>query len=128
MTIAMHTCSLESTSSNVALIGGLDPPITLLLESSIPCLLEDDPTWHKFHDVLVCGLQGEEKEEEDYLDFSHHLKKPKKDYELTRKFQMDWSAKAPWSEMILNFDGIFHIVKCNICNIVRGRPIIMQPK
>lgn len=78
MTIAMHTCSMESTSSNVALVGGLDPPITLLLDSSIPYFLEDDPTWHKFHDVLICGLHGEESEEEDYLDFFHHLKKPKK--------------------------------------------------
>jgi hypothetical protein len=43
MTIAIHTCSLESTSSNVALVGGLDSPITLLLDSSISCLLENDP-------------------------------------------------------------------------------------
>jgi hypothetical protein len=41
---------------------------------------------------------------------------------------MEWSAKAPWSEMILTRDGLLHMVKCSVCTSVRGHPVIMMPK
>ena len=64
--------------------------------------------------ILVRGFQVKESEKEEFLDLPPLPKKIKKSYELTRKFQMDWSIEEPWSEIILSFDGFLHVVKCCI--------------
>ncbi len=55
-------------------------------------------------------------------------KRWKKTYDLTRKYQMEWAAKAPWSEGVLRSDGLLHLVKCTICSTVGRKPCLMAPK
>jgi hypothetical protein len=96
-------------------------------DSSAPFLSKDNPNWHIFHDVPVTRSEGDESEE-DSIQVPPTPKRTRRNYELTRKFQIDWSAKAPWSEMILTREGFLHMVKCSICTAMRGHPIIMGPK
>jgi hypothetical protein len=118
-----------SSSSDVEVLGSITPLLSVSSESSMPCLSEDNPEWHIFHNVLVHDLMAvQESEDEENLDLPPPPKKSKKNYELTRKFQIDWSARAPWTEMILTADGLLHMVKCTICSTVRGKPVIMGPK
>jgi hypothetical protein len=123
------TGSKGSQDSDMELLGSIAPVIFVSTDSSIPYLSEDNPDWHIFHDVPIeDSVAGAESEDEEFVNLPPPPKKTKKSYELTRKFQMDWSAKAPWSEMILTADGILHMVKCIICSTVKGRPMIMAPK
>jgi hypothetical protein len=109
------------SSEDVEVIRGSEPPITLSTDSSAYCLSEDNPNWHEYHDVPT-RVPNEESEEEDFLDLPPlPPKKTRKNYEVTWKFQMDWLAKCPWSEMIMSRDGLLHMVKCSICTAVRGR-------
>jgi hypothetical protein len=41
---------------------------------------------------------------------------------------MDWSTKAPWSEMILIQDGLLHMIDCSTCSAIKGHPVIMGSK
>jgi hypothetical protein len=116
------------SSSDVVVLGGSALPIVVSSDSSLPYLSEDNPDWQFFHDVPIQGLNDEDSDEEEYLDLPLPPKKTRKNYELTGKFQMEWSAKVPWSEMILSQEGLLHMVKCSICTTMRGRPIIMGPK
>jgi hypothetical protein len=130
--VSKSTASLDALSrvesSNVEILAASAPPITLSTDSSAALLSEDDPDWHRFHGVSICGLADEDSEEDEYLDMPPPPKRMKKNYDLTRRFQIEWSATCPWSEMILTDEGLLHIVKCSICSAVRGRPIIMGPK
>jgi hypothetical protein len=125
---AIVDSSAGSTSSEVQIIASNPPPIEISSDSSTYCLSEDDPKWHSHHDVPVQESAGYGSEEEELPDMPPPPQKTKKNYDLTRKFQMEWSAKAPWSEMILTRDGLLHIVKCSVCTSVRGHPVIMMPK
>jgi hypothetical protein len=124
---AASIAAIVTSSEDIEVIGGSEPSIMLSTDSSAYCLSEDNPNWHAFHNVPLNVLE-EESKEEDFLDLPPPPKKTQKNYEVTRKFQMDWSAKCPWSEMILSRDGLLHMVKCSICTVVRGRPVIMGPK
>jgi hypothetical protein len=101
--------------------------VTASTDSSMPYHSEDDPNWHIFHDVPVTSPVADEIDEED-IQLPPTPKKTRQNYELTRKFQIDWSAKAPWNEMILTREVLLHMVKCSICTAVRGHPIIIGPK
>jgi hypothetical protein len=120
--------STPGTSSDVEILAGTAPPITLSSDSSTAWLSEDDPNWHAFHDVPIRGLVDEESEEEDFPELPPPPKCTKKNYDLTRRFQMEWAATCPWSEMILTNEGLLHMVKCSICSAVRGRALIIGPK
>ena len=52
----------------------------------------------------------------------------KRKYDLTRKYQIEWAAKAPWSEGIFRDDGLLHLVKCTICSVVGRKTCVMAPK
>jgi hypothetical protein len=39
-------------------------------------------------------------------------------YDVTRKYQLQWAAKLPWSEAVLKDDGLIHLVRCKICSII----------
>jgi hypothetical protein len=87
---------LTSRTCDVVLVGGSEPPIVLSSESSAAYPSEDNPNWHSFHDMpVVPDAADEESEEEEFLDLSLPPKKPKRNYDLTRRFQMEWSAKCP---------------------------------
>jgi hypothetical protein len=55
-------------------------------------------------------------------------KKWKSRYDLTRKFQFEWAAKAPWSEALLKDDGLIHQVHCKTCSAVGKKDVVMAPK
>jgi hypothetical protein len=121
--------TLTSRTYDVVLVGGSEPPIVLSFESSATYLSKDNPNWHSFHDMpVIQDAADEESKEEEFLDLPLPPKKTKRNYDLTRRFQMEWSTKCPWSEMVLSHDGLLHMVKCSICTAVRGRPVIFAPK
>lgn len=39
--------------------------------------------------------------------------KPHNNYELARKFQLEWACKQAWDEGILINNGKLHMVRCN---------------
>jgi hypothetical protein len=124
--VASMAGSKGSESKDVEILASTSPPIAISTDSNIS---EDNPNWHIFHDVPVHdSIDRFDSDEEEYVNLLPPPKKTKKNYDLTRRFQMEWSAKAPWSEMILTSDGLLHMVKCNICSTVRGRAVIMGPK
>ena len=51
-----------------------------------------------------------------------------KDYDLTRRYQLEWAATLPWSKGVLVQDGILHHVKCVSCSDVERHPLLMQPR
>jgi hypothetical protein len=120
--------STPGSSSDVEILTGTTPPITLSTYSSAAWLSEDDPSWHSFHNVPIQELEAEESEEDDSPMLPPPPKRTKRNYDLTRRFQMEWAATCPWSEMILTDEGLLHMVKCSICSAVRGRTVIMGPK
>jgi hypothetical protein len=52
----------------------------------------------------------------------------RKRYDVTRKYQQEWAAKAPWSEQILKDDGLIHQVRCRPCSTVGRKEVVMAPK
>jgi hypothetical protein len=129
-TVSLDAASMAGSkgfeSDDVEILASTLPPIAISTDSSIS---EDNPNWHIFHDVPVHdSIDGDDSDEEEYVNFPPPPKKTKKNYDLTRRFQMEWSAKASWNEMILTSDGLLHMVKCSICSTVRGRAVIMGPK
>jgi hypothetical protein len=119
--------STPGTSSDVEILAGTAPPVTLSSDSSAACLSKDDPNRHAFHDMPLRELVDEESEE-DFPELPLPPKRTKKNYDLTRRFQMEWAATCPWNEMILTDEGLLHMVKCSICSVVRGRVVIIGPK
>jgi hypothetical protein len=77
------------TSSDIEILAGTAPPITLSSDSLAAWLSEDDPNWHAFHDVPIRELVDEESEEEDFPELPPPPKCTKKNYNLTRRFQME---------------------------------------
>lgn len=49
-------------------------------------------------------------------------------YDRHWKFQTILAAELPWAEGIMDADGILHMVKCKVCNVVDRKPCIMAPK
>jgi hypothetical protein len=99
--VAIADSSSGSASSDLEILKSNPPPITISSDSSAHCLSEDDPNWHIHHDVPVQSSICYESEEDELRDLPPPPQKTKKNYDLTKRFQMEWSAKAPWSGMIL---------------------------
>jgi hypothetical protein len=55
-------------------------------------------------------------------------KKWKSRYDLTRKFQLKWTAKAPWSKALLKDVGLIHQVHCKTCLAMGKKDVVMAPK
>jgi hypothetical protein len=49
-------------------------------------------------------------------------------YDVTRKYQLQWAAKLPWSEAVLKDDGLIHLVQCKICSTIGKKDCVMHPK
>ena len=62
------------------------------------------------------------------LDSIAPKKKPRKNYGLTQKFQLEWACKLPWAEGILIYIGRLHMVKCTVCSTMEKSDRLMQPK
>jgi hypothetical protein len=67
-------------------------------------------------------------DDEENLDTQTPKKKPRKNYDLTRKFQLEWACKLPWAEGILTNNGRLHMVKCTVCSTMEKSDRLMQPK
>jgi hypothetical protein len=67
------------------------------------------------------------KSKEEFIEL---LPTPKihKNYKFTWKFQIDWSAKAPWNEIILIGEGLLYMVNCSICTAKKVHLVIMDSK
>lgn len=52
----------------------------------------------------------------------------RKNYDLSKKFQMEWYAKCLWAEMVLAEDGILHMVRCRVCIEMGKKTIVMDSK
>ena len=55
-------------------------------------------------------------------------KKPRTNYDITRKFQLEWVCKPPWAEGILTNNGRLCMVKCTICSTMEKSYKLMHPK
>jgi hypothetical protein len=55
-------------------------------------------------------------------------KRQKKNYDKSRKFQLEWSAKLPWAEGVLLADGRLYMVRCRACTVVESREKLLSLK
>jgi len=55
-------------------------------------------------------------------------KKPKTNYDATRRFQNEWAVKLMWAKPIRGTDGRVHLVKCTVCSTFDKNPKILGPK
>jgi hypothetical protein len=55
-------------------------------------------------------------------------KKWKSRYDVTRKYQLEWAAKASWSEALLKDDRMIHQVQCKTCSTMKKKDLVMASK
>ena len=79
----------------------------------------------ELEEVSVPDSDGDFDED---IDSIAPKKKPRKNYDLTRKFQLEWACKLPWAEGILTNNGRLHMVKCTVCSTMEKSDRLMQPK
>lgn len=132
--LSSSPASLDANTSTAepgsCIILSSKPPIPVIsVSSGSPSYVcsEDDADFLAVHGpVENSDLSGDDMEEEEELQPLIQLGKP--NYDLTRKFQMEWSAKCPWAEMVLTADGWLHMVKCRVCSDVGKKPRLMALK
>jgi hypothetical protein len=56
------------------------------------------------------------------------VKRLKKSYDHTRKFQLEWVVNLSWAERVLINDGKLNMVKCKVCNMIDRKPCLFAPK
>jgi hypothetical protein len=87
---------------------------------------EDDP--------LAVEIPGDElqllfdSEEDGAICSTPPAGKRCRNYDCTRKFQLEWQAKLPWAEGVFTEDGRLHMVKCRPCTAVEGVPKLLATK
>jgi hypothetical protein len=79
-------------------------------------------------DVEGDDLSANSDSDEEEEPTEPTAKRWKKNYDKTRKFQLEWSAKLPWAEGVLLEDGRLHMVRCRACTAVDGREKLLAPK
>jgi CRISPR/Cas system CMR-associated protein Cmr5 small subunit len=52
----------------------------------------------------------------------------KKTSDANKKFEESWATKLPWAKFCLGSNGSLHVVKCKICNEVKGKDKILATK
>ena len=120
------------TSDSSAYVHSKDDPNTPIVKRAIPSELEEpDPNIselevsndNEFLDKPSAKRKKAAKEKRRMNDEPVNVgsKKWKKKYDLTKKYQVEWAAKAPWSEGILKDDGLLHVIKCTICSLWGAR-------
>jgi hypothetical protein len=89
-------------------------------------VMEDDP--------LAAEIPSDElqllsdSEEDGAICSTPPIRKRRRNYDRTRKFQLEWEAKLPWAEDVLTEDGRLHMVKCRPCTAMEGVPKLLAPK
>jgi hypothetical protein len=79
-------------------------------------------------DLQEVSVLGSDESFDEDGEGGNPKKKPKKNYDLTRKFQLEWACKLPWAEGILTNNGRLHMVKCTVYSTIEKSDRLMQPK
>jgi hypothetical protein len=124
---AIHLVSSDSRggSSSGSSGGAVDPDPERL------SITEDDPLGAEIHGDELQALSNSDEasgSEEDPAFYTPPIGKRRRNYDRTRKFQLEWQAKLPWAKGILTEDGRLHMVKCRPCSAVEGVPKLLAPK
>jgi hypothetical protein len=56
------------------------------------------------------------------------VKKKKKSYDSTKKFQAKWATKLTWPEGLIAKSGFIHNVKCKVCSLIENKGKIVGCK
>jgi hypothetical protein len=101
---ALEVLSSDSTGglSSGSSAGGVHPDLERV------SVTEDDPLGVEIHgdDLQVLSDSDEASEsEEDPAFCTPPTGKKRRNYDRTRKFQLEWQAKLPWAEGVLTEDG-----------------------
>jgi hypothetical protein len=80
------------------------------------------------NDLQEVSVPNSDDDYNENIESLPSKKKPKKNYDLTRKFQLEWACKLPWAEGILTNQGRLHMVKCTVCSTMEKSDRLMQPK
>jgi hypothetical protein len=94
-------------------------------------ITEDDPLGAEIHGNELQALSDSDEasgSEEDPAFCTPPTGKRRRNYDRTRKFQLEWQAKLPWAEGVLTEDGWLHMVKCRPCSAVEGVPKLLASK
>ena len=117
----MHFCTLKMTLMCIVRILLFHLNLTSPIRTSIILRVLRDVVW--MTTSRRRSVSKREKSKKKYVKLSS--KKWKRKYDLTRKYQMEWAAKAPWNKAVLRDNGILHVVKCIICTGIGRKPSMM---
>ena len=73
------------------------------------------------NDLQEASVPDSHEDYDEDVDNLALTKKPRTNYDLTRKFQLEWACKFPWAEVILTNNGRLHMVKCTMCSALPWR-------
>ena len=74
----------------------------------------------------MCKKEDNEHVNEFQLEPS--MKKTKKTYKASRKFQDTWAVRLPWVELYWRSNGLYESVKYLVCLLIKGKDKILDPK
>jgi hypothetical protein len=77
-------------------------------------------------DVDTENMENDFSPEGDRVKGLASKKAKRREYDLTRRYHIEWSAKHAWAVPLMDDDH--HYVKCEICTTMDGRPCILMPK
>ena len=101
-------------------------------EGRVECIVisstSEDGGEETTNDLQEVSVPDSDDEYDEDIESLATKKKPKKNYDLTRKFQLEWACKLPWAEGILTNNGRLHMVKCTVCSTMEKSDRLMQPK
>jgi len=116
----------QSASTSIVILGSTLGAMLLSSDKLAFSVFEDNPDFAKIHNFHV--LSKSEESTDDDLKIPPPPKHSKKNYDLARNFQMEWSAKCPRTEMVLAHDGVLHMICCLECTEMGKKPYLMGPK
>jgi hypothetical protein len=121
-TIDSQSGASASASKNLVVLQSMPSKVVVSSDSSGFVFSNDDPDYA----LTLPAAPSDSEGDDDFVDPpTNHSKK---NYDLARKFQMEWSTKLPWIEMVLASDGKLHMVRCRVCINMGKKPYVMGPK
>jgi hypothetical protein len=97
-------------------------------DSSTYVCSEDNANFNEIQGMQQdANIDLSDSESEEIVE-EPRMKKTKPNYELTRRFQIEWAVEHPWAEMILTIDGFLHMVRCRVCTDVGKKAYVMGLK
>jgi hypothetical protein len=121
-TIDSQSGASASASENLVVLHSTPGKVVVSSDSSGFVFSDDDTDYA----LTLPAAPSDSEGDDDFVD--PPTKRSKKNYDLARKFQMEWSAKLPWAEMVLASDGRLHMVRCRVCTDMGKKPHVMGPK